>query len=454
MNAKPQTAAPGAVEGDEARLALRDEVVGQVLELGPLGLTPGLRKLFWGLGILGLFAIATGWIVGQPAWSWSALLVATLVVAGVAQVGVIWSAVFEITNARWGRSFRRFLELSLAAAPVALAALVMLMATSAWWAPFAGQHFEGGKGVWLSLPFWAVRNVAGVLLLFVLSFVYLYHCLRPDLGLAASLGKAYPGRLAAWLARGFGEPEVEIAHAARKRAVLAPILCIVYAVVYSMVGFDLVMAMDIWWYSTLFGAYHFIGNVYLGLAVAILMAVFLRTRLKQRRFFSPKHFGIIGSCLFAFCFLMGDFFWSQFLTIYYGDLPEETPYLVMRTMDEAYPYHHLAWAVLIGFFAIPFIALIFRAIKWVPSRLAVIAGVVLLAMIAERFLTAAPPLLQLEEGSGLADLLPPLLLTFLASFGLLALGGLLAGKLAESVPLLPIGDPLLVDSLKDDEERP
>ncbi len=443
-----------AAESERERARMRDEVVRGVLRKGPVELPGGLRKAFWVLGGLGLVSIGLGLAIGRPAWSVVALLVASLVVLGVAQAGVIWSAVFEMTNSRWGRSYRRVLELSLAAAPVGLLGLLVLLATSVWWAPFADLHLHGSKAIWLSLPFWAIRNFVGVAGLFGLSLVYLYHCLRPDVGLAAHRDSPYAdGRLARWVGRNFGDPEVEAAHSARRRAVLAPILCIGFAGVYSMVGFDLIMALDVYWYSTLFGAYHFIGDVYLGLAVGILAVVALKGPIGQPRFFSAKHFGIIGSMLFAFCFLMGDFFWSQFLTIHYGNLSEETPYLVLRTVDTDFPYHVLGWAVLIGFFGIPFVTLIFRAVKWVAGRLAVIAGVVVLAMIAEHFLTVAPPLLKLEPGAPAGAMWGPLALTVVGSIGLLALGGLLYARWLPQVPPLPIGDGLLVDSLKDEEER-
>jgi hypothetical protein len=431
----------------------RDQALDGILDRAPVGLPVGLRRAFWALGVLGLLALFAGLALGRPAWSAQALLVATLVLAGVSQAGIVWSAIIQITNARWGRSFRRLMELGLVGAPLALLGLVVLFATSGAWAPFAHLHLEGGKGVWLSLPFWAVRNLAGVLLLFGLSLVYFYHCVRPDLGLASERGKPYPGWLATRWTRDWLGAEQEIARATRKRDVLAPILCLAYAVVYSLLAFDLVMALDVQWYSTLFGAYHFIGNVYLALAIVILWSVALKRRLGPGEFFSAKHLGILGALLFAFAFLHGDFFWSQFLTIYYGHLPEETEYLVMRTLDPALPYAPLAWAVLVGFFGIPFVTLLFRAVKWVPARLASVAGVVLVSLIGERFLTAAPPLLGLEAGAAAAEMWIPLGLAVLASLGFLGLAGLGVGFLLGRLPAMALSDPLLLESLKDTEDR-
>ncbi len=432
----------------------RTEAILAVLQLGPRRLPTVAKVGLWLLAILGLGALLAAWFSDRAAWSVEAWLTACLVILGLSQVGIVWSAVIELTNSRWGRSVRRLMELSLAGAPVALLSLAVLLIGAPYWLPFDPAHLTGAKAIWLAHPFWALRNFLAVSGLYGLSLYYLYHCLRPDLGLAREQGHAYPGKLASSLLRHWRGLDEEVARSKRRRQVLAPLLCIGFALVYSLVGFDLVMALDPHWYSTLFGAYHFVGILVMGLALAILLAYALGHRIGPRAFFSAKHFGILGSLLFAFCFLLGDFFWSQFLTIYYADLPEETGYLLLRTMDPAYPWRHLAWAILGGFFGLPFITLLFRAVKWVPARLAAVALVVFSAMIAERFLTTAPPLLGLRPGAPAAEMWQPLALTFLVSLAFLAMGGLLYGWLARQVPLMPISDPLFIDSLKDNQERP
>ena len=49
-----------------------------------------------------------------------------------------------------------------------------------------------------------------------------------------------------------------------------------FALVLSLIGYDLVMATDPHWYSTLFGAYAFIKAFYIGLG-ALVMGRFLAT---------------------------------------------------------------------------------------------------------------------------------------------------------------------------------
>lgn len=431
------------------------EAIDAILQREPVRPGSGVRFVLLALVAAGLAALLVPLALGRARWTLESLYVATLVLAGVGQAGVVLSAMFQLTRSRWAQSFRRLLELTFAAAPFALAGLVVLVATASRWAPFAGPgHLEGGKGLWLALPFWGLRNLLVVAGLFALSGWWLYLSLRPDLGAAVERGRGFPGRLTGWLTRGWRGLDAEVAASGRRLSTLAPIVCLGYALGYSMVGFDLVMALDPRWYSTLFGAYFFAGNLYLMLALTVLLGAALHRRSAPPAFFSGKHFGLLGTLTFAFVLLNGDFFWSQFLTIWYGNLPEETAYVIHRTMDRDYPWRYLAWAILGGFFAIPFVGYLFKAIKWVPRRSVVVAAVIVLALVSERFLLTAPALLGLPRGAGIAAAAGPYGLALLATAGALAAAGLLFVWLLPQVPLLPIADPLLLESLRDTQEEP
>ena len=72
----------------------------------------------------------------------------------------------------------------------------------------------------------------------------------------------------------------------------------------------------------------------------------------------------VGKLLFAFCFLAMDFFWSQFLVIWYGNLAEETPFILRRIREQ--PWQNVALLVLLFAYVVPFFALLFKSI-WVKS---------------------------------------------------------------------------------------
>ena len=103
--------------------------------------------------------------------------------------------------------------------------------------------------------------------------------------------------------------------------------------------------------------------------------------------------------------LWADFFYVQLLVIYYGNIPEETYYVIIRTMQT--PWNRLAWAVLIICFVGPFFILLNQKIKTKPMIMAAICGIIIIGMWFEHLLLLGP---ALSHGAasislGFADLL-------------------------------------------------
>ena len=141
----------------------------------------------------------------------------------------------------------------------------------------------------------------------------------------------------------------------RKQTILSPILAILYALGFSLIGFDLVMSLSPHWYSTLFGMYFFTGAFYSVLAFLIFLSIFLLRPFDLGNFIGERQFHDLGKLLLGFCLVTGDFFFSQFLVIWYGNLPEETRFVITRV--NCSPWNYLAWTVLVSCFAFPFVAL-------------------------------------------------------------------------------------------------
>jgi Ni/Fe-hydrogenase subunit HybB-like protein len=141
----------------------------------------------------------------------------------------------------------------------------------------------------------------------------------------------------------------------------------------------------------------------------------------------------------AFCLVTGDFFYSQFLVIWFGDLPHETRYVLLRVRES--PWDLLAWTVLFVCFAIPFVVLLSRNLKQKPAFMMVLAVIILIGMWLERFLLIVPSLWK--EGYiplGLMELL-----ITAGFFGIVALCVLL---FLQKFPIFPLADPLFRENLR------
>ena len=230
----------------------------------------------------------------------------------------------------------------------------------------------------------------------------------------------------------------------RREIVLSPIFGILYAVVLSLLAFDLIMSLDPHWVSTLFGAYYFITSFYAALAAILLLSALGRKPLGLENFIQPKHFHDLGKLLLGFCLIAGDFFYSQFLVIWYGNLPEETRYVILRVRESN--WEPIAWTVLICSFAIPFVVLLSRKIKMIPGAMIALTSLILGGLWLERFLLVVPSLWK-------GDFFPFGYVETAVTAGFLGVFALCVIFFLQKFPLLPFSDPLFRKGLEGDGDE-
>lgn len=398
----------------------------------------GLDSGFNGWPLVFLAAVLIGgavFLIGawgpQPERAWQVFLVNYLFWSGMAFGSVLFSATLVITKARWGRPIKRLAE-----APVAFLPLAFLL----FWVLFLGreklfpwiQDPVPFKAAWLNIGFLFARDGFSLFLLTAVSLGLVYFSVRGEKKIS-SLG------IEEW--KKFREQGKENL---RKQAILAPILAILYALTLSLIGFDLVMSLSPHWYSTLFGMYFFTGAFYSALAALIFLSIISVRNFDLGNFIQKSQFHDLGKLLLAFCLTNGDFFFSQFLVIWYGNLPEETRFVINRVNFP--PWNFLAWTVLTLFFIIPFGTLLSKKVKMKQGPMLVLTGLILIGMWLERFLLVAPSLWK-RPG------LPLGLSEFLISLGFLGLMALSIRWFFKRFPLLPLTDPLFLETLEADREE-
>lgn len=285
-------------------------------------------------------------LLGEPGRAWGAFLFNLLFWAGLAAAAPTLSASIRVCNGRWADDVHRLARAWMPALWLSvLLFLALPLGAEAVW-PWAREPVEGLEG-WLSPPSVFARDGVALLLL-------------------------------AFVAGRFTRAE-----SARERWAVALIL--VYAAVMTLLAVDLVMSLEPRWVSTLFGAYVFMSAAYAALASLPLLAAF------GGRDLTADTLHDLGKLLFGFCLLWVYLFWSQYLVIWYGNLPRETGYWAARTGPLG--WRAMATFVLLTAFVLPFATLLGRANKRQPRRLAAIAAVVLVGLLAERWLLVMPSIL-------------------------------------------------------------
>jgi len=340
--------------------------------------------------VLGVFAllvlVGLGTFIFQlagkhPERAWHAYHINFLLWSAIAQGGLLFSILMHLVGARWSQPMQRLAESFAAFFPLSFVLFILLFLGREYLFPWL--HYEHGKEVWLNLPFLFSRDLIGLLLLYGLGLAYLYYALRIKLDPEETQGK-----LRSFLLRGKTGSEEEAAGYKKKMKVLSVLYILAYALVLTLISFDLVMSMEPHWFSTLFGAYAFAKAFYLGLAaLMILSAIFYVGREKESTLTS-SHFHDLGKLLFAFCLVWADFFYVQLLVIWYGNISEETHYVIQRLMT--LPWKPLAVTVLIVGFLIPFFILLNRKVKSKPVPMIILCTVVIIALWLEHLLLLGP----------------------------------------------------------------
>ena len=364
----------------------------------------GLGLVSVGIGAVSFGAAATA---SDPAPAWRALLINFLFWSSVAQGAFMWAVTFRLSRATWSAPFNRIGQSALGFLGTSVLIFIGLFFGRRFYLPWLHTSL-GDRSAWLNVPFVFLRDGIGLLALFLLAAAFVRVRRRDDL---APAGESREAR------------EVELHRNDHRLSILGVALALVYAVVATLIAFDLAMSLAPGWFSTLFGWYYLIGTLYAGMAALIITVVLLRRWLGLT--IGAQQFQDLGNLLMAFAMAMTYFFFAQALVIWYENLPPETVFAIPRLHVQ--PWGMLSWVAVWACYLGPFFLLVVREMKENPWTLFAVSLLVFFAMWFERYLLITPSLAP--RASGFPILVP---LVGAGFFGLLILT---AAPLLARVPM-------------------
>ena len=349
----------------------------EIAEKSLFKIPENLKRFLWVLVIIGTGMFIAGLTTGgedSVIRTWQAFLINTVFWAGIAHAGILFSVIWQLTDAKWGRPFKRLSEACAAFLPISFLMFVIVFFGSKvlyeWThTPFL-HHGVAVKAGWLNLPFFVSRNIAWLVIIYAVSWWFVKTSIKPDIALARKLlGSDWGGAFADKVLNGYGEHEDEVIRLEKLSRKLAPALAILYAFGASFLAWDFVMTLDQEWFSTLFGVFFIIGNMHAFLGLMLAISVTVRNRFGMEEYITLNRLHDLAKMVFAFSLLWAYMGYTQYLVIWYADMPEETPYLVIRSME--LPWALMFLLIIIGVFAIPFIGLLPKTLCRVPNYIRV-----------------------------------------------------------------------------------
>lgn len=357
--------------------------------------------------------------LGDTAKLQRAYLVAFMYVLSIA-LGALWFvAIQHLTNAKWSVVVRRTAEILannmtlLAVLSLGVVGPMLAGSTDLYvWLDHAKveqDHMLHHKAAYLNIQFFIVR--------WVLYFGFWIWLARRFFNLSVQQDKEGGGRISAALQR-----------------TSAPAM-IAFALTLTFCAIDLVMSLDAMWFSTMFGVYYFAGCVLGGYSSLGLALMWLQSKGRLETSVSREHYHDIGKMMFAFIVFWAYIAFSQFMLIWYADIPEETHWYHWRFEGQ---WRIVSGLLLVAHFAMPFFGLMSRHVKRNKKTLAFWAIWILVLHYVDLFWLVYPngdP----EVPFGIVDVL--------CLLGVMGLFFGVAARRAQRVNLIPTGDPRLEDSL-------
>jgi uncharacterized membrane protein len=360
-----------------------------------------------------VLVLSVGFILA-PDRAWGNLLVVSFGLVGLGLGGAIFLAMHELAGAGWATALRRVPESMFMMLPVGgigmLLILVFRPAMYPWTNPGPElSHLMGGfKGLWLNRPFFLLRGVIYLVVWYFLARKLVMHSRKQDDG----DHRGGNGRTAA-------------------------LFVVVFGVTFCLASFDWIMSLEPEWFSTIFGLYNFSGMFVAALALMTLQSIWLRRRGGFLGVLSGEHLHDLGKLMMAFTTFWAYIHFSQYMLIWYANVPEETGYYILRSDG--------AWGSLFLLnvavnWLVPFLVLLPVQAKRSSSVMAKVAALLLVGRWLDLYLMVMP---VVSGGRG-----PQMGIWEIGLFaGAIGLVSLLMVRGLRSAALVPMNDPRLQQSL-------
>jgi hypothetical protein len=400
------------------------------------------RKVFLIAGVIGVLGLLLTALLGFrdsmyrvvgeheiPRFFYS-YLVAFAYFLSVALGALFFVVLQHLVRARWSVVVRRLAEILTATFPalllLSLPLLIPLLLGNdgpygLWVSPPDASspdlheaqtaHVLHGKAFWLNAPFFAIRIVLYFAVWIGISRYFFKRSVAQDTS---------------------GDPAIS----ERLRVVSAPSI-IAFAITLCLAAFDLLMSVNPLFFSTIFGVYYFAGAAMSIFATLSLVSLIVQKKGRLTHSITIEHYHDLGKLMFAFVFFWSYIAFSQFMLIWYANIPEETFWFQPRMFTS---WKGLSLLLLFGHTVFPFLCLLSRWTKRILPLLAFFCVWMLTMHFFDMFWLVMPEFTPRGFMFDWSDIT-----------AMIGVGGVFvaaAARAATKVNLIPVKDPALGDSLR------
>jgi hypothetical protein len=328
-------------------------------------LSPKLLFLSGTLILIGIITFIWGF-VSDSERTWANYLLNNYYFLSIAVGGTFWLALQRVSQSGWSSGFIRIPEAFANFIPVAAVLFI------AMWIGFhhlyEWTHLEvveqdpilAHKAPYLNIGFFMIRMI-----IFFVAWIIMTQLMR-KVSRQEDLSEGL-------------EPF-------EKNEWYSKVYIFILAITFSIATFDWIMSIEPHWYSTIFSLKNFLAAFYHGSATIVLIIIIMH-KYGYFPFINRSHMIDLSKYIFILSIIWGYFWFSQYLLMWYANIPEETVYYVKRIEG---PYSTLFWLDIILNTAVPFVVLLSNYLAKSKFILGLVAVVLMFGQWIDLYLQIMP----------------------------------------------------------------
>lgn len=400
---------------------------------------------FWmavaGLGVLTL-AFFTAWAIQivsglgitglNRSVMWGPYIANLIYFIGIGHAGTFISAALRLMRMDFRRPIARAAE-TITLFGLACAALFPIIHVGRIWKLFYMMPIPNQRELWpnfRSALFWDMMAITTYL---IGSTLFMFVALIPDFAMARDHTTGWRRKVYGALSLGWRGTDAEWHRLEVVSNILSFVIIPVMFSVHTGVSWNLSMAIQPGWHSAIFGPFFVVGALYSGVAAVILVMIVIRKTMRYGYFMREEHFNAMGIFLLILTLTWIYFYFAEWITNWYGNLPMEKAIQAMLTG----PLAPLFYLMLFCNIVVPLGTLWSRRVRTSLPAMFVIGILVQVGMYVERVLIVAGSLSRNELSFNWVNYTPhwP---EVTVTVGTLAFLGLLYMVFTRFVPIIPV----------------
>lgn len=341
---------------------------------------------------IGVIAIVIGFLSSNAVMverTYANLLLMSYYFAGVCAAGTVFVALQLVTQSGWSAGLIRIPQAMSSVLPIASILLLVVVVLGLFTNNlYQHWHSEGlmdpnspnydalvaGKEAYLNLPGFLTRQILFMGAYSILAYFIAKISYREDL----------EGGLNSY----------------KKTFKLSAIFLVIFGFTSPIWIFDTVMSLEAHWFSTMFGWYNFAAIFTSGLSVITLIIILLK-KAGYLPWVNENHLHDLGNLIFGFSIFWAYTWFSQFMLIWYSNIPEETVYFYKRWEPEYKPWF---WISVVVNFLAPLLLLVDRDAKRKQGLMLFVCILLICGHWLDFYIMIMPGTVEMDRGFGISEI--------------------------------------------------